>query len=33
MERKEDRIYDIHNKLNIRINAFITSVTNKYLKK
>lgn len=30
---KEDRIYDIHNKLNIRINAFITSVTNKYLKK
>lgn len=30
---KEDRIYDIHNKLNIRVNAYVTSVTNQYLKK
>lgn len=30
---KEDRIYDIHNKLNISINSYITSVTNQYLKK
>lgn len=30
---KETRIYNVHNKMNIRINAFINSVTKQYINK